>query len=445
MKIISPAASGLLKAWGSPQNTGCRSRKIRYLLEAPCADGTLVYNTVTGEMILLTPEETSLWNQLPGVPDEALSELVARHYIVPENYEDAKAVSQLRTLLRALDRSKNITNYTILPTTGCNARCFYCYENGFPVHSLSSETAESIVRYILGHCGGSKVYIQWFGGEPLVGHPRISQICSRLREEGISFSSTMISNAFLFDEEIVRRASCDWHLKKVQITLDGTEDIYNRTKAYVGVTGSPYRRVLSNISLLLHAGIRVLIRLNLDSHNADDLTSLVDELANLFQNEENLLCHAHLLYENEGSSPVAHSANERRQLVLRGIALNRYIVEKGLRLAEVSKNLPSLYIRYCMADAPSAVLINPLGEIGKCDRHLFDRLVGKLPEGVTDTIAWKNWLASRPSPSCEACSLYPFCARPSYCPNLEPCLPELREYKKDIRIRQMQSLYANAL
>ena len=43
----------------------------------------------------------------------------------------------------------------------------------------------------------------------------------------------MISNGYLFSEEIIDRAARLWELRNVQITLDGTEKVYNETKAYI--------------------------------------------------------------------------------------------------------------------------------------------------------------------------------------------------------------------
>lgn len=103
-----------------------------------------------------------------------------------------------------------------------------------------------------------------------MGVARIDQICSELREKGIPFSSTMISNGYLFDADMISRAKAEWKLTFVQITLDGTEETYNRVKAYVGVKDNPFRRVINNINELLRSDIDVSIRLNVDRYNADD-------------------------------------------------------------------------------------------------------------------------------------------------------------------------------
>ena len=126
----------------------------------------------------------------------------------------------------------------------------------------------------------------------------IDIICTDLTEKGIVYESMMISNGYLFDGATVEQAVSHWKLKSVQITLDGTEEIYNRSKAFIYKDGkSPYQVVLANIQRLLDAGVAVLIRLNMDEHNADNLMELADELHEQFGENKKLTVYSHVLYE----------------------------------------------------------------------------------------------------------------------------------------------------
>ena len=102
-------------------------------------------------------------------------------------------------------KSNEITGYTIFPTTDCNARCFYCFELGRSRIKMSIETAQKVVQYIKAHCGGKKVNISWFGGEPLFHQEAIDTICDGLRAEGVEFASTMVSNGYLFKLPLTER------------------------------------------------------------------------------------------------------------------------------------------------------------------------------------------------------------------------------------------------
>lgn len=64
---------------------------------------------------------------------------------------------------------------------------------------MSNETAHKAAAYIAAHCGGEKVHLHWFGGEPLFNKQVIDIICTDLTEKGIVYESMMISNGYLFD------------------------------------------------------------------------------------------------------------------------------------------------------------------------------------------------------------------------------------------------------
>ena len=68
--------------------------------------------------------------------------------------KDKEYADLVRWVLTSRQKSaKNITGYTIFPTTDCNARCFYCFELDRSRIPMSVETARKVVRYIKDHCG----------------------------------------------------------------------------------------------------------------------------------------------------------------------------------------------------------------------------------------------------------------------------------------------------
>ena len=68
----------------------------------------------------------------------------------------------------------------------------------------------------------------------------------------------------------------DINLSNVQITLDGTEETYNKTKRFIYKDDpSPFKTVIYNIHNLLFNNISVTIRLNVDNNNADDIEKLL--------------------------------------------------------------------------------------------------------------------------------------------------------------------------
>ena len=150
----------------------------------------LLCNTLTGELVLLSAEERAWMDSLPAAAAPDSAELICGRFVVPEGCDEAKAADQLRGLLiKRQAAKKTFTSCNILPTTFCNAHCFYCYESGIRHAHMSEDTAEQLVRMIADHYDGRQVALLWFGGEPLLGMDRIDQICARLQELGIHFRS----------------------------------------------------------------------------------------------------------------------------------------------------------------------------------------------------------------------------------------------------------------
>lgn len=116
---------------------------------------------------------------------------------------------------------KGLASYVILPTTGCNARCVYCYEEGYAVKTMTSETADRLVDFICETRYDDTVKLRWFGGEPLANAKIISYICKGLQERGVPYKSSMVTNASLLTKELAHEAKELWHLERVQVSLDG--------------------------------------------------------------------------------------------------------------------------------------------------------------------------------------------------------------------------------
>lgn len=183
---------------GRPKKAEAGLRWMTYVLPKRTQEGVLLFHTLTREL------------------------------------KDKTYTDEVRFVLRNIQKPpEHVTGYSIFTTTDCNARCFYCFELGRSRMPMSEETAHKAAAYIADHCGGKPVRLSWFGGEPLFNRKVIDIICRDLQVRNVDYHSTMMSNGYLFDGETVRRAASLWKLRRVQITLDGTENVYNRCNGNV--------------------------------------------------------------------------------------------------------------------------------------------------------------------------------------------------------------------
>lgn len=423
IKTISKPFGAVDKLWKKGYNPQEQYRPLSFLIFQECEDGLLVQNTVSGELILVDKDEWD--NPSPEVREV----LVNKRFLVPQNMDDKKYIDQLRVLLSMALRKKAITYYTILPTSCCNARCFYCFESDYKQATMSEETAQKVVDYIERNSNSEKVRLSWFGGEPMLGSKTIDYICSELRARGVEYISTMVSNGYLFTEELAEKAKKDWKLRKIQITLDGTEEVYNSTKnyKYKDLDESPYQRVLRNIELLAKNEIKVSIRLNMSLYNVDDIKKLVNELAERFKNNRFVHIYSHLIYEDVGNQPISLGEEKNKDLFLINNKINDELSELGF-CSKYTK-LPVLMHGSCMADYDSAIVISPKGELGKCEHYYTEKLVGNIEYGITDVSMKKYWKEKVTWDLCYSCQLYPYCYRLKHCDPERECVSYVKEDK----------------
>lgn len=434
MQTILPPSGNTIKILGKARSAEHGLRWMHYVLAQPVEGGVLVFHTLTRALLLLTPEEYAAPDNLPELRDG--------WFRVPQEMDDMKYADQVRFIRRTMWKEpEHITSYTIFTTTDCNARCFYCYEMGRSRIPMSAETANKAAAYIAAHCGGEKVHLHWFGGEPLFNKQVIDIICTDLTEKGIVYESMMISNGYLFDGATVEQAVSHWKLKSVQITLDGTEEIYNRSKAFIYKDGqSPYQVVLANIQRLLDAGVSVHIRLNMDEHNADNLMELADELHERFGGKGKFSVYSHTLFEFAGSKTHIRAQEERRQLYQKQQRLRKKLDDCGIGASYYLRQ--KLRIRQCMADSGGSLTILPNGELGLCEHYSEDNFVGSLDGKASERSVIQSFREYwEPIEACKTCFYYPECIRLKKCVEQKECFEEMRAEYKEHLLKSMQKTY----
>ena len=435
MQTILPPSGNTIKILGKARSAEQGLRWMTYVLAQPVEGGVLVFHTLTRALLLLTQEEYTAPDNLPELRDG--------WFRVPQEMNDQKYADQVRFIRRTMWKEpEHITSYTIFTTTDCNARCFYCYEMGRSRIPMSDETAHKAAAYIAAHCGGEKVHLHWFGGEPLFNKQVIDIICTDLTEKGIVYESMIISNGYLFDGATVEQAVSHWKLKSVQITLDGTEKIYNRSKAFIYKDGkSPYQVVLANIQRLLDAGVSVHIRLNMDEHNADNLMELADELHERFGGKGKFSVYSHTLFEFAGNKANIRAQEERRQLYQKQQRLRKKLDDYGIGESYYLRQ--KLRIRQCMADSGGSLTILPNGELGLCEHYSENNLVGHLDSEELDTAVVQSFRECwEQTEDCKTCFYYPECIRLKKCAEYKECFPEMRDEYREMLLGGMLNAYA---
>ncbi|MBR3738371.1 MAG: radical SAM protein [Eubacterium sp.] len=348
-------------------------RITKYLSVTKIPEGYALLNTLSYELIFLTASEYKAFNELKA-DEDSKRYFVEHYYYVPNAMDETALANQVFSVAELLEKTykrKKLSFFVVLTTTGCNARCFYCFEKGAKISNMTPKTAEDVADFIIKNAA-KHITIQWFGGEPLINTKPIDIVSEKLIDANIDFKATMVSNGYLFDAEMVKKAVKLWKLDKIQITLDGTEEVYNRIKNYVyNDNNSPYRRVLSNIERLLKADVRVSVRLNLDEHNADDLYNLAEELVRKFGKYPNCYIYPCPLFDCSVCGGANKQERDKAAVIEKTMKLRNFIDDNMPK--PMIESLPKEFkIPSCMANSDTATMIVSDGHLGKCE-HFVDR------------------------------------------------------------------------
>ena len=412
MKIIFKGDARVIKFLGKQNNnSNLQFRPSIFTISQPVDNGILLFNTLTCSLLLLSSTEYRNMLNMHVLRDA--------WFIVPMEFDDYQLSCQIKNLISMTRVHRHsIIGYTILTTTDCNARCFYCYEKGVEKKTMTIETADLLSDYITKNYNKHKVSLSWFGGEPLFNIKVIDRITQNLERNGVEFGSTMVTNGYLFSPGIVGRAASLWHLRNVQITIDGTENIYNRTKAFIYEGINAYHRVMSNIKLLLDHQFEVSIRINVDVHNADDVLNLIHNIKSDFDGYQNLSVYSHALFETSTSGTAEH----RSKVYIKRKEISREIKALGL---DHPYNLPNkLPEHLCMADDDESVVVSPDGKLGKCEHYVDRGFYGSLQCDIIDRNALNRFSeVVHDKPECHQCFYHPHCKILKLCCQNE-CTPE---------------------
>lgn len=418
--IISPMQKDFKKFIGEQAVTvGCYipSKYNYYIVDDDGAK--LVYNTLTGMIAVLTDTQWELLHRENYELDldhlEECSELIKYRFFVSKDTNEMMDYLELYNIVRNFMPSSAITSYTVLTTTGCNARCFYCFEQGFKPDTMRKSTAASLADYMIDHSKDNKISIHWFGGEPLCNTSAIDIICTRLKNANVRFSSTMTSNGYAFTKNLVATAANLWNLNHVQITLDGLHDEHNRRKNYICSSPDPFDQTITNIHELIGAGISVSVRLNFDFGNNSEMPALIDFLSEEFRGCKRISFYPVALFEDCNTWNPDRAPDEQLKLIQEQIRLSKNIRERGV-LSE--KNVcRGFAISHCGANNPAHRTINPNGTFSFCHNYSDSSVFGSIFDDILDVESFQKWTNNnRLRKKCSECIWLPECTAFDMCP-----------------------------
>lgn len=348
-------------------------------------------------------------SKLECLSTEDIIDLKKQGYLVPQKLNEYNKIL-LKEREAILDQYEKKRTFVIAPTLACNLNCIYCFENGFRNGTyMDLQTFNKTIIFIKNRTRGmEKVHITWFGGEPLLAFDIIKsfneKIMPYILEHKIDYTSSMITNGVLLNEDKTKYLFENCNLKSVQITIDGTESNYCIKKR---ATKDQYRQVLENIKSAIKY-IRVNVRLNCDKENYSDLQEVSKNLIKLCGKTSNLDIYlARLIdYDNCGAKECFYN---QENFDLKKIEFIKQLYD--MQNKKFKLRIPHYSKCFCGLFKLKNLVIGPKGELYKCEHFVGqeEKIIGTIDEGVYYDDSLFTFLENKKLEKCKKCKIFPVC------------------------------------
>ena len=368
---------------------------FNYHVEA--AEKILLYNTLYNAMAWFEKAEfAQLYAE--NIPVDLRQKFLENGFCVAADINERENYCKWRT---AFQKNSEHLSINITTTLKCNARCPYCYEHGVKHVDFDETKIDALIDFIKRHKKNSPVKLNWFGGEPFMNPKLIDEVTRRLGELGFQFYCYAITNGNLLTRQIIKTKFKQWHIRGVQITLDGTAEQYAARKNYTGNQRDVFKKILNRISWLAESNIHVDIRLNTDRQNLRDMLNLIYILQTRFDGEKNISYYPAFVTGLQDKLTEAEKINFVKEM-FHAVA-NSDKINITNRLRSFPRNIP------CMRNDPQSFSVDVYGRIYTCE-HLVGRAeksigtVKRLPQKINEARLEENLREK-----CQNCVFLPKC------------------------------------
>ena len=337
-----------------------------------------------------------------------------KHRVLLTKDEEDRLLRNIKLTRRAHAFHNNTLGLTIAPTLECNFQCSYCYEKTTSTAKMSPAIENSAIGFIKKFMPLKKLFITWFGGEPLLVFDIITRLTGEIEKLDVPLNANLITNAYLLDNTIVSQLE-KLHIESIQVTLDGPEEIHDQRRVHKENINT-FNTILSNIDNLADNWNGLcLIRVNIDSSNKQYFGSFYKFLKQRYKNK-NILIYPGIVREMERVNPDINCQfkdNDEMDFIL-----EQY---KKHGITDLIKS-PQIQQSVCLATNRNGFVIGPEGEMYKCwcDLGRNDWIIGDITdEKIQNIDLYSRYLVGVDpfdDPQCLNCFFLPICN--GGCPNL---------------------------
>lgn len=338
-------------------------------------DGVLIKNNLTGSVVYINDKnfkQIEFWlNKKSDVIPHCVNEMINEEIGKLVKYENDEC-GEYKKIFKQTRATSNIFTLNFLPTTNCQLKCSYCFENGIHKNEyMSNETIKQTLvwldSYFNLHKKISELRIEIFGGEPLLRKDIIKKAIPLLyrlsQTHKQNFCVGLVSNGELLDKKTAQFLK-QYNWNRAQITLDRPKETHNKRR--IGKNNRPtFDKIIRNILTITEKEYikKIDLRINFDLIIADKIFQLLEYLTNLkLQNKVSLtFALINSNFEEQCKSTLCTSKISNEDIANVYISFYEYAKKLKFNIQEEFVSGP-----FCIATLKHTAVLQPNGFLQKC-------------------------------------------------------------------------------
>jgi len=383
-------------------------------------------------------------------------QLVNSRFIV--NDDDNELLEIIAENQREID-DDTLCYEVIQPSAMCQLGCDYCGQLHEKV-SMSVAIVEGILDRIdqkLATGRFKKLYIGWFGAEPLMGLGQIRTISTRLKEmcdkHNIPYGSKIVTNGLSLKVNIFKELITEWKVDHIEITLDGIAESHDQRR-YTKEKEKTFDLIFNNILNIVNLpnyrdfACSLSIRCNVDERNDDFVSPLISLLAE--KELQNKISYFYPIGVYSWGNDAHKKSITKEEFAVKEIEWIIEMISKGFK----PSILPGRVKKVCLSVSKSSEMYDAYGNVFNCTEVSYvDKYKGT--EYVLGNVLKPEALANKKRPlmdwnakildgqfPCTTCKMLPVCG--GACPkswheDMRACPPSKFNIKEKLALAYVSS------